>query len=81
MYRIPDDLESIRSALITKRKDNTSHVKGYSYDNNMGIDLGKYKASGARRGKDKWKVDMAALKPKKKKVQLNDNRRQYGLFD
>lgn len=71
LFRTPDKINAMR-------QNDTSQVKGYSYDNNMGA-LAEKKF--AKRGKDKWKVDFSSLKPKKKKVAAHNARGDYGLFD
>jgi hypothetical protein len=79
MFRIPDKIDSVRSLLAQQNRANdTSHVKGFSYDSNLGV----VSKPNARKGKDKWKIDKSALVPaRKKNVIIVTNRRAYGLFD
>lgn len=82
MFRVPDKIDSVKSSLVLNyqsRADETSHVKGFSHDNNLGVAIKP--SIGKRRGKDKWNVDKSALKlPKKKNQVIVTNHREYGLF-
>jgi hypothetical protein len=86
LFRMPDKIDSVRDLMAKheeaqRRAGNTAHVKGFSYDQNLGV-VNKQSDTGVRRrGKDKWKVDKSALKPKKKKQVVVQNNRSYGLFD
>lgn len=86
LFRIPDKIDSARDLLAKQvaareRAGNSTHVKGFSYDQNLGV-VNKVSAGGVRkRGQDKWKVDKDALKPKKKKQVVVHDRRKFGLFD
>lgn len=63
------------------RAEKTSNVKGYSYDNNMGVV--QERSANAKRKANKWVVDKSVLgqgKRPKRKTQIVV-RKEFGLFD
>ena len=81
LFRMPDKIDSVRD-LVRKHASvkDTSHVKGYSYDNNLGI----ASTTTVNRGKDKWvrgfEKPKSKAKPKKNK-RIGASAVHYGLFD